>query len=221
MDAYWITGDGEHAHLRRKTPPEILTREQSEELLTELGREGEFDRVYPGWPTWLEYECQPNDDRRIKFAFADVITSLGGEQGVSNLVSESAAAKLEPYLRGQAEFHPAKIKSTPEPYYLLWVKQVVDALDYERSVLRSVEYLAVDGVVPLRIAQAAFKQDKIAGRLLFRLTPGRLTRLSLEDYATDDFVDLVKRLKISGVHFYRNNAEKPLVPVKISTRGKR
>lgn len=220
MKAYWITGDSEHVLVRREAPPEERTRKQSEELLTELGGEGEFNRVYSGWPKWLRYQCVPNDDRRIKFVFADTITSFDREEGAGNLVSESAAAKLEPYLRGQAEFHPANIQGAPEPYYLLWVKHVVDALDYERSVLAPVEYLARDGVVPLRIVQAEFRQDKIQGHMLFRLAPRRLARLSLEDYATEGFLDLVKRLKVSGVHFYRNNAEKPLVPVKVKERGK-
>lgn len=220
METYWVTGDGEHALVKRRTPPQERTRAQTQELLTELGSEGDFERLYPGWPDWLEYECGPNDDPRTKLVFADAIGSFDPEFGANILVAESAVAKLEPHLKDQAEFHPARVANTPEPYYLLWVKRVVDALDYERSALAPVEYLKRDEVVPLRIIRPAFKQEKIADLLLFRLNPGRLTLTSLKDYATEDFLKLVKQLKISGFHFYRNHSEKPIVPLKVGSRGR-
>jgi hypothetical protein len=220
MDAYWVTGDTGSALVKRKVPPEIRTRDQAEELLPERGTQGDSVRTYPGWPKWLEYECLPSDDPRVKFVFADAIGSFDAEFGAEILLSETAVAKLEPFLGGQAEFHLAKVASTPEPYYLLWIKSVVDAIDYERSILAPVEYLKRDDVVPLRIVQAVFKQEKIADRMLFRLSPGHLAMSSLRDYATDNFLELVKRLKISGFHFYRNHTERPLVPVKSARRAR-
>lgn len=218
MNAYWIMGDSEHALVRRTEPPKERTWEQSAELMPEIGHEAAFVRNYPGWPSWLGYVCTPNDDRKIKFAIADAITSFDAELGASVLVSESAAHKLQPYLQGQAEFHPAKINGVPQPYHLLWTRNVIDALDYERSRLAPVEYLARDGVVPLRLVQAEFQANKIRDQMVFRLVPGRLTRTSLKDFATEEFLRLVKSLKISGFHFYRNHAERPLVPVKLGAK---
>lgn len=171
MNAYWIMGDSEHALVRRTEPPKERTWEQSAELMPEIGHEAAFVRNYPGWPSWLGYVCTPNDDRKIKFAIADAITSFDAELGASVLVSESAAHKLQPYLQGQAEFHPAKINGgVPQPYHLLWTRNVIDALDYERSRLAPVEYLARDGVVPLRLVQAEFQANKIRDQMVFRRT---------------------------------------------------
>lgn len=214
MEAYWITGEARHAMVRRKSPLEETARE-TEELLPELGRAGDFVRGFSGWPEWLSYEISPNEDRRVKFVVADAISSFEAVFGAEVLISESAARKLEPYLQGQAEFHPAKVANAPQPYYLLWVKHVVDALDYENSTLAAVEYLKKDGRVPLRIIQSIFKPQKLKDLLLFRLSPGQLTLSSLRDFATEDFLKLVKSLKITGFNFYRNHSERPRVPVKL------
>lgn len=216
VEAFKLKGDGEHVLVARKHPPAMRSRAQHRELLTELGRSGEHERIYPGWPNWLAYTCGPNDDRRIKFAFADAISSFDTEFGAGTLVSETAVERLAPHLVGQAEFYPARMVGAPQPYYLLWVKRVVDALDYENSKLARVDYLNEGNAAPLRIVQAVFKQGKIKDLMLFRLCPGRLSDLSLRDYATENFVNLVKRLKISGFEFYRNSAERPLVPVKLA-----
>ena len=89
----------------------------------------------------LKFESKTPDDRRVKARFLDVIginpfTPDGGILlGFEYIVSESARDKLAPYLKDECSFIPLAVAGVPQPYYIIWVHQIEDALDEERSRL--------------------------------------------------------------------------------------
>jgi hypothetical protein len=108
---------------------------------------------------------------------------------------------LEPRVRDDCVFVPALIDNAPNPYYLVWITKLVDALDEAGSLLKPVEYVGRDGRRPNRIYEYVFKAEKISDLHLFRLPGLRYSVDSLKNCCTQRFVDLVTELKIDGFVF--------------------
>jgi hypothetical protein len=110
-------------------------------------------------------------------------------------VSQRAKQEIEPIVGKESEFRPiGKILDTD--YYIMNVTNVVDCLDLDRS---HITYSDDDGRV-LSLNQALFLPGRIPDVSLFRV-PQDPTPI----YATDRFVEVVRKCKLTGVGFEPSN----------------
>lgn len=159
----------------------------------------------------LKFESKTPDDRRVKARFLDVMginpfTPDGGILlGFECIVSESARDKLAPYLKDECSFIPVAVSGVPQPYYILWVHQIEDALDEERSRLGD------DDFVPgkKRPFRAVFHLDQIKATYLFRVPQWKYEMDC--DLALKPFRELVYDLKITGFTFQAGGEFGPLL----------
>jgi hypothetical protein len=166
-------------------------------------------------PAWWGFYVEPDEDKRFKFRIDDAISSTDGFFGVDNFVSEEAVRALAPHVGHECEFHPIEIKGTPQPYYALWIKDHIPAVDLSKAQVRPVGHNVRNGEPCVRLLTYEFRDEMVKDRFLFRLTGDQLDEGSLVDYATDRFASLVKRLGITGFHFYKAKHDfKAWVPVK-------
>ena len=159
----------------------------------------------------LKFFSKPSDDHRVKAKFLDAIeinsfTPNGGILlGFDCAVSEVARDKLIPFLKDECTFVPIEIQGVPQPYYIMWVHKIYDALDEERSRLGDDE-LSPERKRPFR---AVFHLDKIDATYLFRVPQWKYDMDC--DLALKPFRDLVKQLKISGFSFQAGGKFGPLL----------
>lgn len=192
------------------------TAEETFLFLPERAAVDEGRREFPvQTPDWWCLHAEAPEDRRHRFRFDDAIASTDGFFGADIFVSQTAVEKLEPHLRHECEFHPIPIQGAPEPHYVMWVMDCLDVVDFSKAQVREVDYIIKNRRPALRLLTYEFLEDKIRDRFLFRLTGGQLDETSLHDYATERFMLLVKKLKITGFHFYKARFDfKAIVPVR-------
>ncbi|KAB2839811.1 MAG: hypothetical protein F9K47_15105 [Burkholderiales bacterium] len=168
----------------------------------------------PVLPPWLRFHLKPPEDKSHKFKILDAISSVHVSFGVDTFVAERAVELLAPHLGDECEFIKAPIAGAPQTYYAMWVRHVLDAVDFRLCQLKEVTYYEKAGKHPFRLRSYEFKQDVVGERYLFRLIGHNLTDDSLHDFATDRFLGLVKRLGITGFRFYKSGLSvPPIVPV--------
>lgn len=169
-------------------------------------------KMPPQFPEWARHRLQiPSRKKRLRIA--DAINGMSSWKGGDLFVSEGAARQLETYVRDDCRFVPALIDGVNEPYFLVWITTLVDALDYQASDAVDAPWSDSAGTKPKRIRRFAFKGTKIEGRLLFRLPGKGLTEDSLHNFCTLEFVRLIEKLKISGFGFAHGGQDAPYVPV--------
>lgn len=123
----------------------------------------------------MKFKSEVFPDRRIKPRFLDVmgLSPVTGEPpnrggllaGIQTIVSESARDKLAPYLKDECIFVPTCVEGAPEPYYILWVRTICDALIEEQSILRPVTHFPSKKSV----FRGVFDMNKVNVNYLFRL----------------------------------------------------
>lgn len=216
MQCYGLRGNMENVALYPCVPYVERPEEEHFVFLPEINAVEAGVREFPTrLPAWWCLYAEADEDKRFKFRFDDAISSTDGFFGVDNFVSESAVDRLEPHLRHECEFHPIKIEGAPEPYYALWIKDHIPAVDLSKAQVRQVEYNIRNGQRTLRLLTYEFLPELVEDRFLFRLTGGQIDEGSLVDYATERFVSLVTKLSITGFHFYKARSDfKALVPVR-------
>jgi hypothetical protein len=164
----------------------------------------------------MKFKCEPWPDRRIKPRFLDVmgLSSLTGDsskrggslRGIRTIISQSACDKLAPYLKNECVFVPTEVEGAPEPYYILWVRTICDAIDENHTSL------ARDLIFPnkMRPIRPVFRLDGVSAKYLFRLPQWKYITMDC-DLASKAFRDLVKQLNIKGFEFRAGSLMGPLV----------
>jgi len=158
--------------------------------------------------TTMTFIAEARPDRRIKPKFLDIMgispvtreSELGENgffKGASTLVSESARDKLAPFLKEECVFVPTTVEGAPQPYYILWVRKIFDALDEERTQIKPG---SIFGPPKKRVFRGKFHLDKIDATFLFRVPQWKYEQMD-HDFALKPFRDLVKQLKIKGFEF--------------------
>jgi hypothetical protein len=170
--------------------------------------------VAPPFPPWARHRLTVPSGRK-RYVPASAINGMSSWSGGDLFVSEKAMERLQPHLEGECEFLPAEIDGVPEPYYLMWITKLVDALDREKSTMQAVSWTEPDGTRLKRIHDVVFHKDRLAGRLLFRLPGKGFSEDCLSNFCTEDFVELVTKLQIDGFTFSTGRSGKLLVPVPV------
>jgi hypothetical protein len=138
-----------------------------------------------------KYQQQPK-----KGLMWDVIQC--GSMGVFNFVSERVMLLLKPHVQHECDFLPMTFDGIKGQYYGMWIRNIVDAMDEEHSVMhnykREYQPHLKDYWMPV------FYSEMIQDRYLFRI-PGH-KYASLYDFATERFLKLVTELGIYGFEFY-------------------
>lgn len=171
----------------------------------------------PEFPRWARHRLTVPSGKK-SYVVADAINGMSSWNGGDLFVSQRAMEKLLPYVREECEFIPAEIEGAKQPYYLLWVTKLIDALDYERSALQDVPWAEADGTRLKRVRDFSFHESVLRGCLLFRLPGKGLSEDCLKNFCTDDFVELVKQLEIDGFTFSTGQSGTLLVPVPVKKR---
>lgn len=129
--------------------------------------------------------------------FLDAHSILHHPFGFSNCVSQRFVDHMARHLEGQCEFVPAEVEGAPSPYFILWVTQMLDALDEEQTIFSAPRSYAGGA---RSIIRAKFKEQVIGKNLLFRL-PGKRYFAQDSDYATEPFIELCQRYGLTGLEF--------------------
>jgi hypothetical protein len=171
----------------------------------------------PAFPIWARHTLKPVGKRQT-FIAADAIQGMGSWIGGDLFVSQTAAQALASHLKGQCIFVPAALENAPEPYYLLWVTTIVDALDEQRSMTKTVAESERK-----RVYEYVFREDAESGPFIFRLPGARYTLDSLENCCSDRFVELVASLGLDGFNFSTGNTarSRSLTPVPLRKQATR
>jgi len=122
--------------------------------------------------------------------------------GCELAVSEKARQLLSGPLASEAAFLPVDVRGAPGPYWLLYALEYCGAVDMAKSVFTEPYASALDRRAMLR--KPAFEQSaNLEQRLVFRI-PGSSTFVPPDvTYATEAFLNLVQKLKLSGFTFLR------------------
>lgn len=115
--------------------------------------------------------------------------------GFSSCVSQHFVECMGRHLEGQCEFVPVDVEGAPMPYFILWVTQILDALDADQTKFATTQ---PDGRKV--IARAKFNEQVVGDSLLFRL-PGNRYFAHNADYATVPFIELCQRYELTGLEF--------------------
>jgi hypothetical protein len=105
-------------------------------------------------------------------------------------LSEYAKDRLAPHIDALGRW--IRVDFEEAPYWLFWLTHEVDALDEAASRL----VLFADGGL-MRIARFAFKPDGIENELLFTIKQ----QAGRYQFATDAFLDLVRKYQLTGFKF--------------------
>ncbi|GGG18419.1 imm11 family protein [Paenibacillus aceti] len=108
------------------------------------------------------------------------------------IFSEKAVRLLEPYLNSNAELLPLQHPS--KAYYAVNVTRIIDALDYENSVI---EYVKGRPHLIDQVHRFVFKLDVIQEHAIFKIPEYK----SLRIFVTDTFKDAVEANGLKGFTF--------------------
>ena len=126
--------------------------------------------------------------------------------GGLNLISQRAADALRDIWDRHALLYPVVLDDASEPYYMVVVQTVIDALDRERSVGTLQKYGPTPDLFAV-IDEWVFHEDMIGDAQLFRL-PDSKTAM----YVTEAFKDRVIEAKLKGFCLKRSFwEEKPFI----------
>ena len=143
----------------------------------------------------FRFESGPPHERKVKVKFLDAL-SIDRHTldcfilGMDTLVSESARDKLAPFLKEECSFIPVDLVGAPQPYFVMWIHKICDAIDEERSLLGNDDW----NPLKKRPFRAAFHLNKIDAHYLFRVPQWKYSMDC--DLALKPFRDLVEKLKI-------------------------
>jgi hypothetical protein len=118
--------------------------------------------------------------------------------GLCNLISQRAADALRDIWDRHALLYPVVLDDAPEPYYMVVVQTVIDALDRERSVGKLQKYGPTPNLFAV-INEWVFREDQLGDAELFRL-PDSKTAM----YVTEAFKERVVAAKLKGFCFKRS-----------------
>jgi len=126
--------------------------------------------------------------------------------GLLNLISQRAADALRDIWDRHALLYPVVLDDASEPYYMVVVQTVIDALDREHSVGKLQKYGPTPDLFAV-IDEWVFHEDQLNGAVLFRL-PDSKTAM----YVTEAFKERVVAAKLKGFCLKRSFwEEKPFI----------
>jgi hypothetical protein len=126
--------------------------------------------------------------------------------GLCNLISQRAADALSDIWDRHALLYPVVLDDAPDPYYMVVVQTVIDALDRERSVGKLQKYGPTPDLFAV-IDEWVFHEDQLGDAMLFRL-PDSKTAM----YVTEVFKNRVVAAKLKGFCLKRSFwEEKPFI----------
>lgn len=114
-------------------------------------------------------------------------------RGMETLVSDRARDALFRFIGAECEFLPVKLANSPEGYSFIYVTRLLDCLDPKSSRFGR----DIPGF-PTPVSVPKFNEDRVSG-YLFRIGSERFQ--FDYDFATEQFVELVKRLGLTGFKF--------------------
>jgi hypothetical protein len=209
MKAYVLEAPLEWVDLRRKFRNEAdnvhvydrdLERKVSEMICPEEDAPAEHQQqcrqTPPDFNAYLYYQCKYRRQPK-KGSNWDVIG--GGGLGFGNFVSERVMHLLKPHIGHECDFLPVEMRGIDGQYYGMWVRNIVDAMDEEKSVLNA--YTRESAPHLKDFWMPVFKTELIKDRYLFRLPGNKYWGASLYDFATERFLQLVTDLGIYGFEF--------------------
>jgi hypothetical protein len=214
MQAYELRGDLDRVLLQPKSFVNRISKEFFATFNPEVESAIEQIRSVPAsLPSWWIFESLPLSNKRTKLRFSDFVSSSCGYPGTELFVSERAVDLLNPFLSKECAFLPVQIDGAPTRYFYPWVLTTTDAIDRSKSEFKDDVYLDWSGQRRSRLMTFEFREEKVDGRLLVRLPGAHLSLVSQVTYCTSAFIELVRKLKISGVHCLRSAQDpQPLVP---------
>ena len=118
--------------------------------------------------------------------------------GMSALISQRAADDLRDIWDRHALLYPVVLDGASEPYYMVVVQTVVDALDRERSAGKLQKYGPTPELFAV-IHEWVFREEDLGDAELFRLPDSKTTM-----YVTEAFKDRVVKAKLKGFCFKRS-----------------
>ena len=148
-------------------------------------------RTFTGKPLPADWKLPKHKAEYTKFPLNDFVDGFTR----APFVSGRAKQALEPVIGQEAEFR-AIGKILGNDYYIMNVTNIVDCLDEKKSDLI---YSPDDGRV-LSLRQAVFVPDRLPDASLFGV-PQDVTPI----YATDRFVEAVRKYRLTGVGFELSN----------------
>jgi hypothetical protein len=148
-------------------------------------------QTFKGKPLLADWKLPKHAVEHTNFPLNDFVDSFSR----APFVSERAKQALEPILKTEAEFR-AIGNILGKPHYIMNVTNVVDCLDETKS---DIVYSPDDGRV-LSLRQAVFVLHRIPEACLFSV-PQDVTPI----YATDRFVEVVRKYRLTGVGFEPSN----------------
>lgn len=116
------------------------------------------------------------------------------------IVSVDVMSFLLPILKDKAQFIPIIYD---EPYYILNVLNVVDALDHNRTIITN-----------SNIRKAYFNEDVVKNQLIFKVPEN----ISGTIYVTDELVDMIHSSKFKGYEFTEIWNSKATIEVELKTK---
>lgn len=169
------------------------------------------ERIPPSeLPSWYGFRAEP---QKAGVRFPDALSCVHGGLGLDVYVSDGARRRLIDVIGNECVFLPVRIDDAPQPYFAMWLRDVVPALDLDAATFTELSFLPPKSGDrhPLRLNKFAFHEKMIAGRYLFRLPGKALADLSLHDFATDRFMHATRELGLSGFRFYKGVTD-PAMP---------
>ena len=147
------------------------------------------------WIT-LEISWTVGETQAKPAVWADALGFGKTIRGFETLVSESARNILLPYIGGECLFLPVEIPEAPTRYFVLYVTRLLDCLDSRTS-----RFSGENPFGPRLVSLPSLKSEKVNG-FLFRLMGGLGYQLDY-DFATDEFITLVRGLGLRGFKIQR------------------
>jgi len=148
--------------------------------------------------TWrtLEILWAVGENQTAPAVWSDALGFGKTIRGFETLVSESAREVLTPYIGGECQFLPVEIPGAPTRYFVLYITRLLDCLD-----TRATRFSGQNPFGPRLVSVPSFKSESVNG-FLFRLIGGRGYQLDY-DFATDEFIELVRGLGLGGFKIQR------------------
>ena len=148
-------------------------------------------QTFTGKPLPPDWKLPKHTAEYTKFPQNDFVPGFWHAPFVSKRVKEV----LEPILGKESEFRPIG-KVLGKDYYIMNATNVVDCLDKKKS---AISYSPSDGRI-MGINKAVFLSHRMPNAYLFKV-PEDMSLI----YATDRFVEAVRRYKLTGVSFEPSN----------------
>jgi hypothetical protein len=132
------------------------------------------------------------DPKRLKD-----IHGFSGYAGLSSVVSDRCRVVLQNEFPDSALYLPVEIEGLAQRYWALWITDVVDALDLDRSQLTTIAPTLT------RVGIRCYREEAVESHPLFRLP----MVYGEPDHVTDQFKAVIEKYKLTNFLFWDKTGE--------------